>query len=45
MEKQRATIKFKAAARIARVTHGMSTNIRSINSTTEAIEETEEGIE
>ncbi|KAI4484543.1 hypothetical protein M0804_007109 [Polistes exclamans] len=45
MEKQRAAIKFKAAARIARVTHGMNTNMRSINSTTETIEETEEDIE
>ncbi|KAK1124229.1 hypothetical protein K0M31_006604 [Melipona bicolor] len=43
-EKQRVTIKFKAAARIARVTHDLNAIIRNTN-ITETIEELDENIE
>lgn len=35
MEKQRAAIKFKAAARIARVTHDLTSTVRAANSLAE----------
>ncbi|XP_076230123.1 NACHT and WD repeat domain-containing protein 2 isoform X3 [Nomia melanderi] len=43
-EKQRAAIKFKAAARIARVTHDLSSIVRGAN-ITETIEELDENTE
>ena len=43
-EKQRAVIKFKAAARIARVTHELNTTVRSTN-VTDIIEELDETVE
>lgn len=43
-EKQRVAIKFKAAARIARVTHDLSTIIRNTN-IAETIEELDENVE
>ncbi|XP_011338040.1 NACHT and WD repeat domain-containing protein 2 isoform X2 [Ooceraea biroi] len=43
-EKHRAAIKFKAAARIARVTHDLSTSIKSTGSVSETIEEADENL-
>jgi len=43
-EKHRAAIKFKAAARIARVTHDLSTSVKSTNDVSETIEETDENM-
>ena len=42
MEKQRAAIKFKAAARIARVTYDLNNIVRIGNGIAETPEETEE---
>lgn len=43
-EKQRVAIKFKAAARIARVTHDLSAIIRNAN-IAETIQELDENVE
>ncbi|XP_015115878.1 NACHT and WD repeat domain-containing protein 2 [Diachasma alloeum] len=42
MEKQKAAIKFKAAARIARVTHDLTMTVRNANSLGETADESEE---
>ncbi|KAM0725564.1 NACHT and WD repeat domain-containing protein 2 [Formica fusca] len=44
-EKHRAALKFKAAARIARVTHDLSTSVRSTSGVSETIEEANENME
>ena len=44
-EKHRAAIKFKAAARIARVTHDLSTSVKSTGDVSQTIEEADENAE
>lgn len=44
-EKHRAAIKFKAAARIARVTHDLSASVRLTDDISETTEETDENVE
>ncbi|XP_020292680.1 NACHT and WD repeat domain-containing protein 2 isoform X2 [Pseudomyrmex gracilis] len=44
-EKHRAAIKFKAAARIARVTHDLSTSVKSTGGISETIKEADENME
>ncbi|KAL6427737.1 hypothetical protein ACFW04_008880 [Cataglyphis niger] len=44
-EKHRAAIKFKAAARIARVTHDLSMSVRSTSGISETLEEADENME